>query len=207
MAPETAVRRADRTGLDGIAITDHNTMSGIAPARKAASEDLVVIPGEEIDTPEGQLIGLFLSNPVDPWQSPTSVIKEIHQQGGIVLAPHPFDAMREGLTTIAEHVDALDAIEILNSRCIRRRYNERAQEFAANHDIPATGGSDAHFAHEIGTACTRVQIQKVIDGKTDTLSVIKNAVRAGQVTPAGKTGSFLVHAGTKGVKLYNRVRK
>lgn len=207
MAPETAVQRADRIGLDGIAITDHNTMSAVVSARNVASEDLLVVPGEEIDTPEGQLIGLFLSDTIDPWQSPGTVINEIHEQGGIVLTPHPFDSIREGLTTIADYVEMIDVVETLNSRCVRRRYNERAQAFVKKHQLPATGGSDAHFAHEIGTAYTQVQIDSETTDEINRLSAVKDALRAGHVTPAGKTGSLLAHAGTKGVKLYNRVRQ
>jgi predicted metal-dependent phosphoesterase TrpH len=201
MAPETLVRRAEQTGLDGVAITDHNTMKGIAPARQATAGDLIVIPGEEIDTPKGQIIGLFLSEPIEAWQSPGVVINQIHEQGGVAVAPHPFDAMREGLTTIDEHVKGLDAIETVNSRCLRSQYNERATAFATEHNLPATGGSDAHFAYELGTAFTEVRT----DG--DTLGEAKQALLAGRMAPKGERGSPLVHAGTKSVKLYNRVRQ
>jgi predicted metal-dependent phosphoesterase TrpH len=201
MAPETLVRRAEQIGLDGVAITDHNTMNGIPLARQAATGDLIVIPGEEIDTPEGQIIGLFLSEPIDPWQSPEIVIDQIHDQGGVAVAPHPFDAMREGLTTIDKHVEALDAIETINSRCLRSRYNEQATAFATEHNLPATGGSDAHFASELGTAFTEVRTD------SDTLGEAKQALLTGQMAPKGERGSPLVHAGTKGVKLYNRVRQ
>lgn len=207
MTPETLVQRAIKKDLDGIAITDHNTMSAIEPAQQEATDDLLVIPAEEIDTPEGQIIGLFLSERIEPWQSPTAVIDQIHSQGGLAIAPHPFDAMREGLATITDHSEELDAIETLNSRCIRDKYNNRAKAYAAEHGLPATGGSDAHFACEVGTAYTQVQIDRTGDGNERTITAIKNALRTGKVTPAGKTGSLVVHAGTKGVKLYNQLRR
>lgn len=201
MAPETLVRSAERKGLDGVAITDHNTMEAVPAARRAATSDFIVIPGEEIDTPEGQIIGLFLSEPIDPWQSPRAVIDRIHSQGGIAVVPHPFDALREGLTTIAEHRTALDAVETVNSRCLRSRYNERAATFAADNDLPATGGSDAHFAYELATAYTEIRADEGTPGE------VKDALLEGRTTPRGGRGSPLVHAGTKGVKLYNRVRR
>jgi len=201
MAPETLVRRAERRDLDGVAITDHNTMEGVPPVRRAASGDFMVIPGEEIDTPDGQIIGLFLSEPIEPWQSPGDVIDQIHDQGGVAVAPHPFDALREGLKGIDEHAETLDAIETINSRCLRGRYNKRATAFATEHHLPATGGSDAHFAYEVGTAFTEVRT----DGET--LAEAKRALLAGRTAPKGERGSPLVHAGTKCVKLYNRVRR
>lgn len=201
MTPETLVRRAEQIGLDGVAITDHNTMEGIKPARQAVTSDLIVIPAEEVDTPEGQIIGLFLSDTIEPWQSPKAVINQINQQGGIAVAPHPFDGLREGLTTIDEHVEALDAIETLNSRCLLRQYNQRAKAFAAEHNLPSTGGSDAHFASELGTAFTQIRTSG------DTLDEVKQALLAGKMVPDGGRGSPLVHARTKCVKLYNRVRR
>lgn len=200
MTPETLVHRAAHIGLDGVAITDHNTMAAIESAQNVAPTDFIVIPGEEIDTTEGQIIGLFLSEPIDSGQPPGSVINHIHHQGGVAFAPHPFDAMREGLTTITEHAGALDAIETLNSRCFRSQYNDRAAAFATEYDLPATGGSDAHFSRELGTAYTEVKTNG------STLPDVKDALLAGRVIPTGKRGSRLVHAGTKAVKLYNRVR-
>ena len=205
MSPETLVTRASAVGLDGVAVTDHNTMAAVEPARRAAT-DLLVIPGEEIDTPDGQIIGLFLTEPIEPWQSPAAVIDAIHAQGGLALAPHPFDPLREGLASIGDHADALDAIEGRNSRCLRDRYNDRAVAFAREHDLPITGGSDAHFAREVGTAFTRASL----DADPDTeLSgdAVQRTIERGKVEPAGRRGTPLVHAGTKCVKLYDRVRR
>lgn len=204
MRPEAVIDRAKSIGLDGVALTDHNTMSAIDQAHGASSDDLLIIPGEEIDTPQGQLIGLFISEPIDPWQSPGAVIEEIHDQGGIVYAPHPFDALRDGFSGITELVEELDAIEVLNSRCIRSRYNKRAEEFATTYGLPKIAGSDAHFAHEIGNAYTRVRIE---DENTEVLPLVKAAILDGRVSPEGGTGSLISHAGTKGVKLYNRLRQ
>jgi hypothetical protein len=220
MSPETLVRRAEDVGLDGVAVTDHNTMTGVEPARRAASDDFLVIPAEEIDTTEGQIIGLFLEEEIEPWQSPSAVASEVHDQGGLTLAPHPFDEMRAGLTTASEYVDILDGVETCNSRCVRAAYNRRAEAFADEHQLPSTGGSDAHFACELGRAWTRVQVapqEGVADptesqgtvaangGEAATLDAVADAIQRGRVTPVGSTGTPLVHVGTKAVKLYNRV--
>lgn len=235
MTPETLVQRAERVGLDGVAVTDHNTVEAVERARRAASDDLLVIPAEEIDTPEGQIIGLFLSERVEPWQSPATILDEIHDQGGLALAPHPFDEMRDGLTTIETYTGELDAVETLNARCVRDQYNRRAEAFAEEYELPATGGSDAHFAREIGTAYTNVQVLSGDDrggtgGDTQSdgtnvtetgsdsenrdrnesetsLSDVKQAIRAGRTEPQGGTNGLLVHAATKSVKLYRELRR
>src|SRR6516225_8488678 len=46
--PEEIVELARRSGLSAIAITDHDTLAGIAPARLAAGASLDVVSGVEI---------------------------------------------------------------------------------------------------------------------------------------------------------------
>lgn len=213
MSPETLVQRAEQVGLDGVAITDHNTLEAVGPAQRAASEDFLVIPGEEVDTDEGQIIGLFLSEAIEPWQSPPAVLDEIHDQGGVALAPHPFDSTRSGLKTITQYIAEIDAIETINSRCVRDRYNHQAQSFAKKHGLPMVGGSDAHFAREIGTAYTRLELDSPRNGIISTafreentarvLTEVKRSIQEGRVVPCGRTGELLVHVGTKGVKLFS----
>ncbi len=65
-SPEELVSMAVRAGVDVIAITDHDSVEGCAPALKAAQEfpSLKVIPGVEVstDVPHGEvhILGYFL---------------------------------------------------------------------------------------------------------------------------------------------------
>jgi len=67
LEPEEIVRLAVEVGLDVIAITDHDTTDGIAPALAAAEAfpSLTVIPGVEINTdvPHGEVhvLGYFIN--------------------------------------------------------------------------------------------------------------------------------------------------
>ncbi len=67
LVPGELVRRAAELKLDVIAITDHDTVSGIAPALEAARSypQLTVIPGVEINTdiPKGEvhILGYFIN--------------------------------------------------------------------------------------------------------------------------------------------------
>lgn len=206
-SPATLVdAAADR--LDGVAVTDHNTMDGVDAAVRAAPDDLLVVPGEEVDTPTGQVIGLFLEEPIEPWRPAADVIDDVHAQGGLAFAPHPFDALREGLEDIDDHVEELDAIETLNARCIRDTYNDRAREYATTHDRPQLGGSDAHFANEIGNAYTVVDVDPAARGSDGALDAdgVAAAIRDGRCRPEGDRGSLLNHARTKTLKLVRRFR-
>ncbi len=66
LEPADVVRGAAERGLAYIALADHDTVSGIAPAQEAAKEfpKLKVIPGVEIstDTPDGEIhiLGYFV---------------------------------------------------------------------------------------------------------------------------------------------------
>ncbi len=203
-APTKLVRRAAAAGLDGIALTDHNTMAGVEAASAVAPSGFHVIPAEEVDTPDGQTIGLFLNEKVEPWQDAEAVLAEIHDQGGLTFAPHPFDPYREGLETIDELAGELDAVETLNSRCVRARFNRRAEAFAREVGLPRLGGSDAHFAHEVGTAHTVIKLpdshSTIPDDRNEWLAAVREAILAGAVRPAGRRGSILNHGGTKLVK-------
>jgi len=83
--------RAARESLDVVFITDHNEISAAAAASDLGVR---VIVGEEIRTPDGDIIGLFLTERV-PYVLPVAeVVARIRSQGGLVYAPHPFDAGR-----------------------------------------------------------------------------------------------------------------
>src|ERR1700730_3309723 len=85
---ELAVR-ARELGLARIALTDHNTAQGALVFRDLEPE--LVIAGEEVKTTEGEVIGLFINRTIKAWQRPEAVMDEIHEMGGLVYVPHPFD--------------------------------------------------------------------------------------------------------------------
>src|ERR1700682_628159 len=91
---ELAVR-ARELGLARIALTDHNTAQGALVFRDLEPE--LVIAGEEVKTTEGEVIGLFVNRTIKAWQRPEAVMDEIHEMGGLVYVPHPFDRWRGNL--------------------------------------------------------------------------------------------------------------
>lgn len=137
------------------AITDHNKVDGYYKVRELAStyKDVVIIPGVEVSTVEGDLIILgFAELPPEPW-TVEGVIEFAHERGGLVIAAHPY---REyGLGDSAAKYD-LDAIEVLNGAAAPYA-NRLAEALAREMSLPGVAGSDAHRADELWTAYTKIQ--------------------------------------------------
>jgi predicted metal-dependent phosphoesterase TrpH len=156
---------ARRRGLAAICVTDHNSLGGALQARALVTRqperygDLQVIVGEEVKTTEGELIGLFLDQPIPRGLSPEETIHRIRDQGGLVLVPHPFDRVRRSRlhpAALDRVADQLDAVEVFNSRTTLTSDNQRAVDFARRHDLAMVAGSDAHVAMEVGTGYVEI---------------------------------------------------
>lgn len=178
---ETLLKSAEEAGLDAVAITDHDTMSAVGLAGKISSR-VTIIPGMEITTEGGMhLIGLFLTDEIVS-RDIDEVIDEIHQQGGLVLIPHPYRP-GSGLMDIREEqgkisgeqaahiLSRADLIEAFNYRCRPEKLVNTDRFLSFYPDLARTAGSDAHFAHEIGKAC--VDLENV---KSNSLDDIKDAL-------------------------------
>ena len=151
--PADLIRAAKRKGLDRVIITDHNTIAGARAARSLDPE--LIIVGEEIKTTRGELLAAFVTEEIPAHLSPQETIKVLRDQGAFISVSHPFDVMRNGHWDEADLLEILplvDAIETFNSRCFEAKYNTRAAEFAREHGLAGTVGSDAHAAFELGRA-------------------------------------------------------
>lgn len=178
LQPEKVVEVARARGLDGISITDHNTIRGSLEAKAAETPDFRIIIGSEIATRGGDLIGLFLNEDIKS-RGFVDAISEIHDQGGIAIIPHPFDVLRPSSSRPSEKEAILaDAIEVLNSRCLLRRDNDRAMNLAKKLNLGMTAGSDAHLGREIGNAGI------ITDG-----SDLRKAIKSGNLELFGHTSN------------------
>ena len=157
MEPADILKTAEKVGLDGVAITDHNTVKGGLAASRIKS-DIEVIAGAEIRTNRGEVIGYFLNEEIEKREL-FEVIDAIRDQGGIVCIPHPFDIRSVfdifrmyKLKPTDEILEAVDCIEVLNSRCAVNAFNEKARRLAEERGLGMTAGSDAHTLSEIGAS-------------------------------------------------------
>ncbi|MBD3303641.1 PHP domain-containing protein [Candidatus Woesearchaeota archaeon] len=154
--PKKLLQIAKKKGLNGIAVTDHNTIKGGKEVKKLNKDkNFEVIIGAEIKTDKGEILGLYLKKEIKSRKA-EDVIDEIHKQEGIAVAAHPFTwgLLRTAAKFNKKELKKLDGFETFNARNTFRWENELAVQFAQKHNLAQTGGSDAHFYYEIGRAFT-----------------------------------------------------
>ena len=170
---ETLSRQCRKKNLGCICITDHNTIQGAIEFSKSAEVKIVI--GEEMETGEGDLIGLFLNREIDKGLGLEKTISLIKQQGGLVYLPHPFDEFRKSSVkkASAEKIkNQIDIIEIFNSRTLNPKYNRMAADFAVENGIIKAVGSDSHHPIEIGMSYVEMEC---FNGAKDFLEKLKKA--------------------------------
>ena len=182
---EKIINRCLEIGINCIAIADHGTAEGALKMQSLAPFKVIV--AEEILTPHGEIMGMFLKETIPSGLSVEQTLSQIRAQGGLVNIPHPFDMLR-GLRLdggeLEALVDQIDAVEVFNAREPFHGPSARAQAFAQKYGVPATAGSDAHTIGEIGHAYIEMP---EFNGKGDFLQ----ALRAGRVI--GHRTNPLIH--------------
>ena len=172
---QTLLETAAEVGLDAIAITDHNEISGALDARAKADGRLKVIVAEEVKTADqGEVIGLFIEEKIPRGMTLQETIAEIRRQGGLVYVPHPFDRMHSvpDYEHLLDVVEDLDAMEVFNPRVAISAFNEEAARFAAKYRIVAGAGSDSHVAQGLGSVKIRM---RDFDGPEEFLESLRDA--------------------------------
>ncbi len=174
------------TDLDVIAITDHDTIDGALQAAEhsARTGGVKVIVGEEVSSRQGHILGLFLERRVRPGLSAAATIDEIHRQGGLAIAAHPFwrtERMAErfrgsvhGVGWLAAELD-FDAIEVENSTPGLGLANVLARRLADGSGCACTGSSDAHILDAIGKSAT------AFNGRS--VRALRSAIETGTTLP------------------------
>lgn len=180
-SPEQLIKSAKKAGLDGFALTDHNTSDGCRYLRDQgllredgeAVEGFLVIPGVEVSTEEGHLLclGVWLPNGLKGTPA-KEVIAMVRAQNGLAIPAHPYDRMRAGIREW--HLDALemDGLEVFNAATALQRHNHSAFAYATKRGLPMTAGSDAHYHAAIGRSYTvfpaaRLSMRAVLDSLKD----------------------------------------
>ena len=186
---ESIINRCLELGINCIAICDHGTAEGALKMQTIAPFPVIV--AEEILTPQGEIMGMFLTETIPSGLSVEQTLSRIRVQGGLVCIPHPFDTFRHsalGAKTVEEIVEQIDIIEVFNSRAIRLRDSTRAQIFAQKHGIPGSAGSDAHTVGEIGNAYVEMP---EFNGRDDFLQALaKGKVFGHRTNPLVHFNSF-----------------
>jgi predicted metal-dependent phosphoesterase TrpH len=178
----------ERTELDVVAITDHDDVAGAHRAREVWAKGKYrfdFIPGVEITTIEGHLLGLFVEDSVPNLCCVEEAVEAVVNQGGLCIAPHPLNWLTRSLGVrelrrLASPNDrpGLDGIELAN--CSPGSRLRRATAASLNREelgLAEIGGSDAHFVDFIGGAYTEFKGNNADDLKR---AIAARATRARQ---------------------------
>lgn len=142
--------------LDVIAITDHNHIDFALHAQKQLGDKIIV--GEEIMTTHGEIVGLYLTERVEPGLSPIDTIKHIKDQGGLVYIPHPFETVRKGLhpEILETLIGQIDIMEVCNGRAFMQNRSAQAVIWAKLNKVVGAASSDAHGVRGLSKTYTQV---------------------------------------------------
>jgi hypothetical protein len=172
------VAYSKKRGLDGVAITDHDTLTGAL--RIARTREIIIIPGVEVSTSQGHILAFNVSSPIPRNLRPCKTIRIIHEMGGIAVAPHPVTIYKDGIGEKLVSVLDFDAVEVINSTSFPFFLSTNfSRRLATRLKIPQTAGSDSHLPETIGSAYT------LIESDPDKDEIIQ-AIKRGKTIPCGK---------------------
>jgi predicted metal-dependent phosphoesterase TrpH len=171
-------------GLDAICITEHDSFCASEPVEKAAKkEDFLVFRGAEINTDKGHILAFGVKD--DSWRkqrgyySPISAVRPVVEAyGGILVPAHPFRMV--GAFSAANSLydmDYIAAVEVLNGEN-NGPENDYASQAWSRLDLPGIGGSDCHFAQDVGRCVTW------FERRISSIEGLIEEIKAGRVAPA-----------------------
>lgn len=184
---KSLIMEVKRKCLDGVAITDHDTVDGALKTCRIISEmglkhQLIVIPGIEVSTGKGHILGLNVTEPIPMGLGVEETVNRIHELGGIAIAAHPQSYFfKDGIGLSPKILSfGLDGIEVMNSALFPfKPLVQACKNFAEKYNLPQTAGSDSHIVETIGLTYTLIDVEeKSVD------SIIKS-IKKGLTMPLG----------------------
>jgi len=181
---EALASKAEKRGLNGLAITDHDTIKGALKALKEIT-NVIIIPGEEITTKSGHLLALGVVEHISSRLEVAETAEKIRDQGALVVLPHPSTLYKPAVNKrIAKKINP-DAIETINASVIPFDFSTRLnRKLAEELVLPQTAGSDSHIPETIGDAYSQIQTDS-----TDLESIL-HAIKNGQTSQHGQCTSL-----------------
>jgi len=176
-----------RSGLDGIALTNHDYYrpfdSATGPPR--------FIPGIEVTTTVGHLLIVGPEPPdrtVPGERTPEEVVSRAHDNGCAAIIAHPYRRSH-----VRESDADFDAVEINGKHPDNA---ERVRALAESLELPVVGGSDAHYPFEVGRTVTRIDAPELTPEGVATAirdGAVEVDVRNSRVDDLMRTGYEFVH--------------
>jgi predicted metal-dependent phosphoesterase TrpH len=154
--PQELIKSLQKRGLQGMALTDHNTIDGYRMVQHMVPSDFLVIPSVEISTADGHLLAFNVTENIQAGLSVEETVEQVIDAGGEPIVPHLFRLFsgikKEKLKTIQTKVSA---IEVFNG-CSVPNTNLKTAKVAHAFNLGGTGGSDSHDPTFAGYAYTVV---------------------------------------------------
>lgn len=172
-----------------LAISDHNRIDGAVDLRERASFPVVV--GIELDTADGELIGLFLEERIPPGLTARETTERIRAQGGLVYLPHPFyrfvrRPLRSPLRERLADLGLIDVVEGRNGGPFTGRPDALARGWASARGLALGAGSDAHEPADIGRCVVAVP-----PGPLEPASLLER-LRLGEIVDRHRSSSLQI---------------
>jgi len=190
ITPGAIVEFARARGIGMVIVTDHDSHLGSVSCAEAAGDGSVQFPlSAEYKSTAGDIICAFLQNPVKR-RDPLDMIRETHDQGGLVILPHPFKGSRFSDSVFEQ----ADVIEVFNARCSNDD-NTRAADLARSLAKPGLAGADAHLCFELSLALNEFESTEAADWREVILTAPRTlvtekttvrAIRRSQMLKAGR---------------------
>lgn len=158
------LKHASDVGLNVIAVTDHDEIRGSIEAQQLAPKyGIEVIPGVEVSTKDGHLVALFIQTLPPSGLSMTDTLLHIGKQGGIAIAPHPFNNLPHSLSmeavlgamTNPRAKAVLKGIETHNMGT--QNFDRVVQKLSIYLPLAKIASSDAHIYWAIGAGRTEFE--------------------------------------------------
>jgi predicted metal-dependent phosphoesterase TrpH len=158
--PHRMCRRAEALGLAGVVITEHDwlwTESELQDLR-GRYPSLVILSGIEVSAREGHFLTYGVSNPfaVPRGVPVTELCREVHRQGGVVVAAHPFRWGQPFADILQRDNPHLDGLELMSAN-MDAECRRRAAEVHEHLDLAELGSSDAHDEEVLGSCFTEFE--------------------------------------------------
>jgi histidinol phosphatase-like PHP family hydrolase len=147
---EKVVAQIKSSGIDGIAITDHNNKDWAFEFRDLVEEhypgEVIIIPGWEVEVRPA-------SNPFDEYQ-----VGELFLPEGGVFRIYSHPGYYSPKILIEDGIHAIEIDNYIHNWHIRR---EQVEEVAKTHDLLTVEVSDAHNLENIGLRYTEVEMDEL----------------------------------------------
>lgn len=178
LALDEVVRLARERGLDGICITDHESM-GLREYAAEYSEKtgFPIFVGIEYYSLQGDILAFGIEEYPKERIGAQEFIDMVHAQGGVAISAHPFRHNRRGLEEHIDVLQGLDGIEILNGSTLPDAAM-KAVRYGKKWNLALTGGSDCHLPEKVGVCAT------YFPNEIRTMEELVSAIRNKECSPA-----------------------